>query len=413
VLAAAVLTSAAPAASVAGTYFGEIRQWDLPETVQNLYSVDASPSGDVYALAPGRVYVFTAEGQPVRDWEVPTGTTGFTVDSDGNVVVANPGEDRVEKFSPEGGLLTSWSYTGAGAVTDGPDGAIWVTGTEAKLTKLSRDGQRLLEFPGYGGAIAADREDRVFVGSPGAGGHAAGSMVSRYGPTAGSEKVLLIGGGSAPGEIGESFSAEGVDVDPSGNLWVSDRPNNRIQAFTPDGRFIVGCGSPTRLSLFDGAVQHVAAGADGSLYAGDARRTIYKLGQTSWPSPTCAPPPALRVTGIRARPARFRVAPTATSRRRGTRLHLVLSEPARLDIQVLWRQKGRYVLAGYLSCDCHAGLNVVRISGWFSPPSTPRAPAIRLRPRPYVARVVAYTQNEVGAGGYKQNVLSAHFRVIR
>ena len=62
--------------------------------------------------------------------------------------------------------------------------------------------------------------------------------------------------GSEPGELSEPA---GVALDGAGNVWVADRGNNRIQAFTPDGALLqrfgergVGAGQfiePTSVSV--------------------------------------------------------------------------------------------------------------------------------------------------------------------
>src|SRR6185295_282540 len=98
----------------------------------------------------------------------------------------------------------------------------------------------------------------------GGGSHTASTVVTRFDPD-GTATTLPLRYGSKPGQIDPNFSAEGIDVDPTGNVWINDRPNRRVQAFTPGGRYILGCGSP-RAGLFGNGVGDIAIAPSGAVY---------------------------------------------------------------------------------------------------------------------------------------------------
>ena len=49
--------------------------------------------------------------------------------------------------------------------------------------------------------------------------------------------------GTGDGQFGASQGPEGVVTDATGNVYVVDRGNNRVQAFTPTGAFLGKWGS--------------------------------------------------------------------------------------------------------------------------------------------------------------------------
>ena len=129
---------------------------------------------------------------------------GVAVDAHGDVLVADTGHDRIQSFSPDGGLLASWGRAGTGdrgfrrplAVAVSPDGSVYV---------VDGGNYRIAELSARGGLIAA-------WGARGAG----------------------------PGEFA---LPSGIAVDARGHVFVSDRQSDRIQEFTAHGRFLSSWGT--------------------------------------------------------------------------------------------------------------------------------------------------------------------------
>ena len=125
------------------------------------------------------------------------GSKGIALDSEGNLYVAERFNNRVTKWVPG---------ASEGVVVAGGYGA---------------DSILLLRYPtdvfvdNLGGLYVAHRDS--------------GGMVTKWAPGA-SEGVLVAGGnggGSAPNQLGNLFG--GLLVDDTGNVYVSDQNNNRIQ----------------------------------------------------------------------------------------------------------------------------------------------------------------------------------------
>jgi DNA-binding beta-propeller fold protein YncE/subtilisin family serine protease len=155
----------------------------------NTYGADSTfkteSTGPAYALSIGS----TGSGEGNL-----SGPQGVTLDSSGNLLVADKGNNRIEKFSPTGTYLGQFGAGVLNAPSDiaiAPSGYIWVTDTGH---------ERLVKFTSNGG----------YVTSVGAEGTGAGQFVE---PT-------------------------GIAIAPSGNIWVADSRYYRLEEFGPNGEFV-------------------------------------------------------------------------------------------------------------------------------------------------------------------------------
>ena len=181
------------------------------DVVGNVYVVDKSNN---------RIQKFTSSGIFLIKWG-SYGTEGFPwdmsplfkypegigVDSVGNVYVADTGNHRIQKFTPNGVLIQKWGCYGTnkGEFYDPRDVAL---GRFDSLYVVD-SGIALGDQPNY--SIQQFSLDGTFIsefGSYGAG-------------------------------VGECNSAYGVTVDSSGYIYVADTANNRIQKFRPPIKAII------------------------------------------------------------------------------------------------------------------------------------------------------------------------------
>lgn len=195
----------------------------------------------VAAMNLGKIVVYDSAGKLLHEWgKVGEGEGefkdpgGIAIAADGTVYVADQSRHRVQHFTAEGKFLNKWGeygsapgqFGGKGKKEQrfgGPhflafdhEGAIFTTeGAEGRIQKLTADGKPLLHWGsnstgtgGFGGRETAERN-------------------------------------KLPGPIG-------IVIDPEGRVWVSST-NNRVQAFTPNGKYLGGLtetgGGPGQLLL--------------------------------------------------------------------------------------------------------------------------------------------------------------------
>ena len=169
-------------------------------------SRDAS---EVFVFQRGKkadpIVVFDAKGRYLRSWGrgVFGNPHGMRVAPDGNLFVTDNGDHQVFKFTPKGEQLL-------------------VLGQKGKLGTDNKTFNRPTDI-----AFAPTGE---FYVSDGYGN----SRVVKFSKDG---KYLLDWGkkGTKPGEFNTPHS---VGVDSKGTVYVSDRENNRIQIFDPNGKFL-------------------------------------------------------------------------------------------------------------------------------------------------------------------------------
>jgi tripartite motif-containing protein 71 len=133
---------------------------------------------------------------------------GVGIDSSGNVYVVDTGNFRVQKFDSNGKFITMWGSEGEG------------------------EGQFL-----HGHDIAIDSSGNIYVTDV-----LKDTDVARVQKFDSNGKFITMWG-SKGSEKGQFDYMHGIDVDSSGNVYVSDTANNRVQKFDSNGNFITMWGS--------------------------------------------------------------------------------------------------------------------------------------------------------------------------
>ncbi|HKP53407.1 MAG TPA: flippase activity-associated protein Agl23 [Chloroflexia bacterium] len=163
-----------------------------------------------------------AEGQfKPRDPQAPgDGPGGIAVDKQGNLYVADTWNHRVQKFDATGKFVKSWGgfialsdqatnaddpannskFYGPRGVAVGPDGNVYVTDTGNKRVSIF---------------------------------DANGTFLRQISSGLNATKIAQSYPFNAPGEMNEPM---GIAVDASGNVYVADRDNRRIQKFDNTGK---------------------------------------------------------------------------------------------------------------------------------------------------------------------------------
>jgi sugar lactone lactonase YvrE len=224
--------------------------------------------------------------------------TGIAVDPNGNILVADTGNARIQKFSSSGTSLSTIGTKGSGrgqlglprGIAIDRAGNIYVAdASNGRVQKLAPNGTFIAEWaPGlYGpGRIAIGPDDSIYVADQGL------FRIVKFSPDG---RVLTTWGskGNADGQFADDAS---VAVDPTNNkVYVADPINSRIQVFDSGGKFLTKWSVPEwrQLSGFEDLAIDSQAGR---LYASSVhlnRVLIFDLNGTRLGSLMPKPPDTL------------------------------------------------------------------------------------------------------------------------
>jgi streptogramin lyase len=228
--------------------------------------VPVEPKADLWVVdrLNNRVEAFTAKGQYVSAFGSYgsgagqlKGPSAIATDVEGNLWVTDSGNHRVQKFNQNGEYLYQFGSYGSGngqfsspaGIAVGPNGWIYVIDQgNHRIESFTKDGTYLGQKGSYGWNDAQfDEPKGVAIGGPADGKaftvlvvDSGNDRVQRFGPLG--EFLGKFGSpGSGPGQLNGPMSLE---VDPVGNIWVSDLYNARIQEFSSDGEYMTQFGGP-------------------------------------------------------------------------------------------------------------------------------------------------------------------------
>jgi YD repeat-containing protein len=172
-------------------------------------------------------------------------------DGEGNVLVVDKSNNRIQRFSPSGQFISTFgSYGTADGQFNRPasiaidkEGDIWVADANNNrvqrfdaagnfLAKFGSSGSGNGQFSGPEG-IAIDEEGDLWVADTYNG------RVQEFDPEG--NFLRAVGSyGSGEGELGEPT---GIDIGPEGQVWIADWQNNRVSVFDAEGQFLDSFGS--------------------------------------------------------------------------------------------------------------------------------------------------------------------------
>jgi streptogramin lyase len=312
--------------SLSGLEPEKVYHYRIVATNQDGTTVGPDRLFSTLARTPTLLSAFGSAGTGNGQFNRPLGTA---VDTSGNVYVVDRENNRVSKFNSKGEFLSQFGSAGSGngqfkeprSVAIGPNGTIWVTDAgNARVEEFNANGEYLLKLgPEAGGnklsgpyGIAVDNEGRVWVSDSsankvveykesapgvypfygeattvdgvamstpaGLGLDAAGDVwIAETGANRISELEKTPSGfvghlrfgasGSGQGQLSQPYD---VKVKPSGNLFVVDRGNNRVQQFSPNGEFQASFGATGSGSGQFNEPSGVAVGLGGVIYVTDS-----------------------------------------------------------------------------------------------------------------------------------------------
>ena len=186
-----------------------------------LLAGNAWPQGGVITTFAGGPFLFTGNGQAAVN--APLGFIfGITLDPFGNVVIADYGNSLVARFNP-GGTVSVIAGNGIALGVHTGDGGPALNAALNAPVGVAYDSQGNLYI------AEADRISRVSTQG----------IITTY-----------AGGGNDPTSNGISAltaaispTSGGIAVDPSGTVYFSDYPTNRVRKIAPDGTIATVAGT--------------------------------------------------------------------------------------------------------------------------------------------------------------------------
>jgi len=196
----------------------------------------------VYGLVFRRSVIYKIPGSPVTAFEGGYGNgkgqfdspRAVATDRAGNIFVADTGNGRIQKFSPNGTFVTSIATTDPNGLAIDRAGNIYVAeiGSKHRVQKLAPDGKFIAEWAPklYGPRrIAIGPDNSIYVVDSG------GNRIVKLSPDG---QVLASWGSEGSGD-GQFRGLSSVAVDPTTKrVYVADPVNSRIQIFDSNGKFL-------------------------------------------------------------------------------------------------------------------------------------------------------------------------------
>ena len=231
-----------PNEQVYATYFPKVYEDNRINSL-TIYKIPDTPPPQLSSLPEGVTNVFEgARGAGKGELDSPM---GIAVDANGNILVADTNNGRIEKFSPAGAFLSIIGMKGSGHGQLGEPNGIAIDGagniyvaevaSNHRVQKLAPDGTFIAEWkgpgPGFYGPrrIAIGPDDSVYVVDQ---GHTRIVKFSLDGQ-------VLASWGSSGNSDGQFNDPTSVAVDPTTNkVYVADPRNKRIQVFDSNGKFL-------------------------------------------------------------------------------------------------------------------------------------------------------------------------------
>ncbi|MBI2755499.1 MAG: TIGR03663 family protein [Chloroflexi bacterium] len=220
-----------------------------PSTASQPLAVPSGPRTAVQQQGPDGSIIF---GRSAEGASVLTDPKNVAVAPDGRIYVAEGRAGRITAFNPDGTIASSWGSFGAGdgqlqepwGVAVAPNGDVYVADTwNHRVQRFDASGKPLAKWGSLDDAkgLADGSKPSAFWGPRSIAISPSGEV---YVSDTGNKRIQVFdasgrylrmfgGEGTGPGQLREPV---GLAFDSQGTLWVADAWNRRIQRFSPTGQ---------------------------------------------------------------------------------------------------------------------------------------------------------------------------------
>lgn len=247
-----------------------VAQFKLLSTVTDRTLLAVTPNGTMYVADPEAFCIrkYDPSGNFVTQWGTEGSGNGqfydltdIAVDPSGQVYVADAGKCCIDAFSANGAFLRSWPtpthayFSGysipPGAIAVDTHGHIW-----AWVSSQDFDWPELQEYDNQGNLLSwgpawfdcAYRHDDYYgvvpvtfpmaIDDSGCAYQVCGGHVTKIYEYDAGWYDLSTSWTLSNQDDGTLGAAAGMALGPSGNVYVTDNDNNRVQIYDPDGQFL-------------------------------------------------------------------------------------------------------------------------------------------------------------------------------
>lgn len=222
---------------------------------------------------------------------------GIAVDKEGNAWVADTENNRVEEFSSGGTFVRQFGTVGTGngqfkkpkGITLDGEGNVWVVDSgNNRVEEFSKTGTYMSQFGQEGlgvfegayfrsptGIAYSPKTSLLYVADTGNNMVRSFSLHGEYQFKFGSST------GEAGSGNGRFTKPEGLAIDTSGNVWVADTGNNRVQEFEEWGGYLKQFGSAGSGEEYLHEPKGIAVDSEGNVLVADDNEHSRVLAYTS------------------------------------------------------------------------------------------------------------------------------------
>jgi streptogramin lyase len=217
-----------------------------------------TPAGAVSTVAGTPATIGYADGPAASAQFYAPGGSAF--DSQGNLYVADFGNNVIRKITPAG-VVSTYAGNGTAGYRNGAATSTNLTGTADSLSMFNNPQ-----------AVAVDVAGNVYVADRG------NNVIRKILPTG---RVVTIAGTRTAGyvdatdEYASFNSPSGIAVDAQGNVYVSDQGNSAIRKITPADVVTTIAGGPTQATLLN-LPSALTIDAAGNLYIVDEGGRVFE-----------------------------------------------------------------------------------------------------------------------------------------